>query len=100
MLYQGAEAIVTESKERFVPVRWGALRASGHTLRPVTKAGVVEVAMGFGGPSAPYAWRQHENLAYHHTVGQAKYLEKPTLERVPEIRREVEREVAKAVGAK
>lgn len=29
------------------------------------------------GYSAPYAVYQHENLEYHHEVGQAKYLEEP-----------------------
>jgi rRNA processing protein Gar1 len=33
-----------------------------------------------GGAAAPYAVVQHENLQYHHTEGQAKYIESVILE--------------------
>ena len=33
------------------------------------------IEIGFGGPSAPYTVRKHENLTLNHSTGQAKWLE-------------------------
>jgi hypothetical protein len=52
------------------PVDRGTMRDTHVTLR--TKDGV---EIGCGGPSAPYAIVQHEDLTLDHTVGQAKWLE-------------------------
>jgi hypothetical protein len=76
-LYQEAEAIMTASKETYVPVDTGALRASGRVEPPIALGAVLAVTMGFGGPSAPYAVIVHEDLTKRHPVGQAKYLEIP-----------------------
>lgn len=54
-----------------VPVDEGPLRASGRVEGPNN---VGEVTLSFGGASAPYALRQHEELSYNHTVGEARYL--------------------------
>jgi hypothetical protein len=78
-LYQEAERVMADSKEHFVPVDLGELRASGHVREPQVSGAKASVQMGFGGPAAPYALRQHEELGYHHEVGEAKYLEKPLL---------------------
>lgn len=78
-LFLWANRIMTESKLKYVPVDTGMLRSTGHVNLPVTKGTSVEVTEGFGGPAAPYAYRQHECLTYRHKVGMAKYLEKPTL---------------------
>ena len=89
-LYAEALLIMAQAK-RLVPVRFGILRASGHVLVPKTHGEHVEVEMGFGGPAGignqgesnrenvGYALPVHENLTARHTVGQAKYLEHPTL---------------------
>lgn len=81
-MYQEGEQIMTRSKRTFVPVDTGVLRGTGHVEEPVIQGGSIEVTMGYGGPAAPYALRQHEDLTFNHPVGQAKYLERPALEAV------------------
>ena len=41
------------------------------------------------GSYLPYALVQHENLSYHHDEGEAKYLERPALERLSMYKRMV-----------
>ncbi len=53
-----------------VPVDTGTLRASGMVEQPEP----LVVELSFGSAAAPYALAQHEHLAYHHTVGEARYL--------------------------
>ena len=77
-LFVAGENIMRISKRDFVPVDLGPLRASGHVRPPERGQGtMISVALVYGGPSARYAIEQHENLDYQHTVGEAKYLEKP-----------------------
>jgi hypothetical protein len=68
------ESIMTDVKAsregHGVPVDQGTLRGSGRVEGP---AGGV-VTLSFGGSAAPYALRQHEELSYRHTVGEARYL--------------------------
>lgn len=72
---KAAEYLLEESQP-LVPVDTGRLRASGK---------VVEIPKGYSvvysteNPETGYnyAMIQHENLEYHHEVGQAKYLEEP-----------------------
>lgn len=54
-----------------VPKKDGILAASGRVGR-VTKEGAVHLR--FGGAAAPYALRQHEELAWRHRLGEARYL--------------------------
>lgn len=75
-LYQEGERIMAVSKTE-VPVDQGVLRSTGHVQLPKEEAGRVSVTLGYGGPAAPYALRQHEELSYRHTVGKAKYLSDP-----------------------
>lgn len=75
-LYQEAETIITASKLE-VPVDTGALRGTAHVRAPVVAESVISVEAGYGGPATPYALRQHEEMDYAHTVGNAKYLEGP-----------------------
>jgi hypothetical protein len=77
------ERIMTRSKQEFVPVDLGALRASGHVQEPTRRGKDVEVVMAYGGPAAPYALIQHENPDFRHRVGQWKYLEQPMREAEP-----------------
>lgn len=79
-LFQEAETVIGRSKKEFVPVDTGALWGSGHVQSPRISGGVVTVQAGFGGPSAPYALKVHEDLRARHKVGQAKYFETPFLE--------------------
>ncbi len=68
------EEIMTDVKSsrpgHGVPVDEGPLRASGRVAGPQRG----EVELSFGGASAPYALRQHEDLTLNHTVGEARYL--------------------------
>lgn len=77
-LWREANVIMTAAKQDYVPVDQGALRASGFVEPPkVLSLTRVSVDMGFGGPAAPYAVIQHEDLTLRHTVGGPKYLEIP-----------------------
>ena len=77
-LYKEAEGIMTLSKDAFVPVDQGPLRASGQVDQPVVNAGVVDVTLGYGNSAVEYAKIVHEDLnAFHPGGGQAKYLEIP-----------------------
>lgn len=80
-----AEEVMGDSKEHYVPVRDGILRSSGYVNDPVVRGRETSVEMGYGGPAAPYAADQHENLEYSHTVGEAKYLEKPLVQHQPRM---------------
>jgi hypothetical protein len=82
-IYTEAQIEMTESKRRcpvsptpapkgVVP---GTLRASGQVHKPDRDGSNISVTMSYGGAAAAYAVVQHENLDFHHTTGQAKYLE-------------------------
>lgn len=82
-IYQEAQIEMTEAKRRtpvsptpaprgVVP---GTLRASGQVSRPERSGRNISVTLSFGGAAEDYAVIQHERLDYHHTTGQAKYLE-------------------------
>jgi hypothetical protein len=93
-LFMEAEAIMADSKEHYVPVDLGPLRASGTVHPPTTTGGEVHIELSYGGPAAPYAEAVHENPRAGKTdgftpsggrrktwaqVGQWKYLETPFL---------------------
>ncbi len=108
-LYQGAEAVMTKSKEDYVPVKWGNLRASGHVSKPETLGGMVKIPLGFGGPAGAgnvgetndedvgYAEIVHEDMNARHTVGSAKFLEIPLRQSVPDIQKELDRAAERAI---
>lgn len=62
------------------PVDTGTLKNSAVIKSDETK---YEVRVGYGGAASKYALIQHENLNYHHDVGQAKYLETAFTETIP-----------------
>ena len=105
-LFRSAETIMTTSKNVFVPVDTGNLRASGHVRLPEVNGGLITIDFGFGGPAGignmpgensnstdvGYAEAVHENPRAGKTggfspsgkkykrysqVGQWKYLETP-----------------------
>jgi hypothetical protein len=55
-----------------VPVDKGVLRSTGTVDGPPPDAN--RVTLSFGGAAAPYALEQHENMRYHHKVGEPRYL--------------------------
>lgn len=63
----GAAQLLGTSNDR-APLETGALRASGK----VSTDGKGGAAVSY---NTPYAAKQHEEVGYHHTDGQAKYLE-------------------------
>lgn len=85
-LFFEAELIMTTAKG-IVPFDLGALKTSGHVDPPSVKPGdEIKVVLGFGGPAAPYALDQHENLTYEHSAGgQPKYLQRPMEEAAPKL---------------
>lgn len=81
-IYAEAELIMTDSKDNYVPVDIGTLKASGYVNEPEEVGHKVSVELGYGGEADDYAWVQHERLDFHHEVGEAKYLETPFNEAV------------------
>jgi hypothetical protein len=76
-LYEVGQEVMTASKA-IVPVDTGALKGSGYVSEPKISGAQVTVEIGYGGPSTPYAIRQHEDLSLRHPGGgQAKFLEGP-----------------------
>lgn len=86
-LYREGERIMTRSKEEFVPVDTGVLKASGtvHPPRYTPSVGW-DVMLSYGGAAEAYAIVQHETPWFYHPVGQWKYLEAPLLEHASVIR--------------
>ena len=80
-VFATAQAIAHRADD-LVPVDTGVLRSSQDVTR--TKSFTqkdIRSVISYGGPSAPYAIVQHENLEYEHPKGgQAKFLEQPFLE--------------------
>lgn len=81
-LLEEAEATMTASKGE-VPVDKGILKSTGHVTAPVVRSRSVTVQAAYGGPAAPYAARQHNELGYRHTVGKAMFLQDPFEARLP-----------------
>ncbi|MGH6631203.1 MAG: hypothetical protein ACREB3_15865, partial [Burkholderiales bacterium] len=87
-LYLWLELVTTDAKANYVPVDKGVLRSSGFVILDEDES-VIRGTIGFGGPAGNgnmgetnaedvnYAIIQHENLDYHHEVGEAKFLERP-----------------------
>ena len=93
-----AELIMTDAKQNYVPVDLGPLRSSGHVLEPERRGKDVSVDLVFGGPSAPYALRQHEDLSLQHPGGRsAKYLETPFNQAIPGMADRIAKETGAAL---
>ena len=76
------------------PIDTGALRGSGGVSAPMNMPSGIGVDIFFGGPAAPYALYVHEILGnYHNAPTQAKYLEQPFMERLPEIQANMARRI-------
>jgi hypothetical protein len=89
-LYEGGSIIMTEAKKR-APLDVGTLRNSGYVTLPKREGDEVFVEVGFGGAAKAYAVKQHEELSYHHEVGEAKYLENAINAKEQEIRDRIAR---------
>lgn len=81
---------IMANSQLIVPVDTGALRSSGAVKDPVIEGNKITVTMFYGGPAAPYALFVHEIGAYKHAPPtQYKFLEVPTMQRVPVIAKNI-----------
>ena len=92
-LFQEGQTIMAASKESFVPVDLGALRASGDVAKPEIKATGASVTLFYGGDASAYALAIHEHPSaasppswsggVKFKRGGPKYLEKPIRNAIP-----------------
>ena len=76
------------------PIDTGALRGSGGVSAPINTPQGIANDIFFGGPAAPYALFVHEIMYYQHNAPtQAKYLEQPFMERLPNIQQNMARRI-------
>ena len=76
------------------PIDTGALRGSGGVSAPMNTPQGIGVDIFFGGPAAPYALYVHEIMYYkHNSPTQAKFLEQPFMERLPDIQKNMARRI-------
>lgn len=83
------QKVMQDSKDNYCPFRLGNLRESGQVYIDDEAGPASQVVLSYGGKGAimsesgtdpaDYALIQHENLTYHHDIGQAKYLERPMM---------------------
>ncbi len=114
-IHRVGEDIMGDSKENYVPVALGGLRASGKVEPPRTVSGNFIVELSFGDTAVDYARVVHENpragktmgvspsgAPYPRTqggkptwstVGQWKYLETPWKAHAPRVPEEIQRRV-------
>ena len=90
------ELIMTDSKQNYVPVDLGVLRASGFVKGPTIMGDNVEVKLGYGGAASAYALIQHEAMDFRHTVGGPKYLERPVKRAAAGLGQKIARRLARA----
>lgn len=101
-IYREAERIMTRSKNEFVPVRFGTLKNSGR----VFMLGTTRAILTYGGDAEPYAWVVHEypsdidppswdgkTVIFKPTGRGAKYLETPMLEAIPNLLKNIAKEI-------
>lgn len=92
-VHKQSEKIMIKSKRDFVPVDIGTLKGTGMVEEPKISGGKISVTLAYGGPAAPYADEQHENMEYAHTHGGSKYLERPLKEAVPKLANEIAKDL-------
>lgn len=94
-LYGEARSIGTESVH-LCPHDTGFLRSTFHVEPPKISGLDVDVALGYG---ADYAVYVHEILDSHHNPPtQAKYLEKPIMDRAPVLARNIAARMSAGFG--
>jgi hypothetical protein len=92
-LYEEANVIFANSQV-LVPVDTGVLRGSGGVSAPQMGTRGYFVDIFYGGPAAPYALIVHEIIGnYHNPPTQAKYLERPLMDRIPAIQQNLSKRI-------
>ncbi len=107
------KALITDSKENYVPVDRGILRSSGHAQLPQQVGQIIYVDVGYGGAAAPYALSVHENPRAGHTGGVSpsgrrykhwaatggyKYLERPFQQRSKGMSKRIQADILLRIG--
>lgn len=87
-VYEACEVLLAHSLQR-TPFVEGDLRQSAVASAEGTR--------GMVSYNTPYARRQHEELGYHHPIGEAKFLEKAANEFGPEFLAIVQARVRQAL---
>lgn len=88
-IWEEANLIFARS-QTLVPVDTGVLRGSGGVSAPQRGTEGYFVDIYYGGPAAPYALYVHEIIGnYHNPPTQAKYLEEPLVQAIPEIQKNI-----------
>ena len=91
-IWEEANLIFAKS-QILVPVDTGILRGSGGVSAPQGTGAGIYVDIFYGG-AAPYALFVHEILAYYHKPPtQAKYLEQPFMEALPQVQQNISRRI-------
>lgn len=92
-IYEEANLIFARSQV-LVPVDTTALRGSGGVSAPQKGTTGYFVDIFYGGPAADYAMYVHEIIGnYHKPPTQAKYLEQPFMQALPEIQNNISRRI-------
>ena len=92
-IYEEANLIFAKS-QILVPVDTGVLRGSGGVSAPQQGTTGYFVDIFYGGPAADYALYVHEIIGnYHKPPTQAKYLEQPFMEALPQIQNNISRRI-------
>jgi len=90
------EMVATESK-RLTPLKTGYLRSSiGSDANP---DGIFKQKgfTGYVGTNVKYAWRQHEELKWHHSDGEAKYMEKGAKNALPYVEKTMQKAIENVI---
>jgi hypothetical protein len=92
-IWEEANLIFAKS-QTLVPVDTGVLRGSGGVSAPQSGSSGYYVDIFYGGPAAPYALYVHEIIGnYHKPPTQAKYLEEPFVQAIPQIQNNISRRI-------
>lgn len=92
-IWEEANLIFAKS-QILVPVDTSALRGSGGVSAPQRGNNGYYVDIFYGGPAAPYALYVHEIIGnYHNPPTQAKYLEQPLVQAIPDIQNNLSRRI-------
>jgi len=96
-LYRSGEAVMTDSKENYVPIDTGALKSSGNVQVIQGTNGGGKIALGYGGPAAPYAVYVHEMNKNYNKGKVWKYLQTPLQMHEPQIATDLANDVQAAL---
>lgn len=98
-LYLEAELVMTTAKRDYVPVVTGNLRNSGTVSLPEVKGDTVQVKIGFGGASAPYAAVVHE-YPKGYGQGKNKYLSQPLNISAKNMTQRIAKHIRRSINAR